>query len=48
VARTYSAAGRGDLLALVGSTGFLELAVNQGNGAVVLNAEPGDWIEVRW
>ena len=48
VARTYSAAGRGDLLALIGSSGFLELAVNQGNGAAVLNAELGDWIEVRW
>lgn len=45
--RTYSAAGPGDLLALIGSSGFLELAVNQGNGALALGAKIGDPVEVR-
>lgn len=48
IARTYSQAGQGELLALIGSSGFLELAVNQGNGALELGAKIGDPVEMRW
>jgi hypothetical protein len=48
ITQSYSSAGRGDLLALIGSSGFLELAVNQGSGAAALRAEIGDRVELRW
>lgn len=48
ISRTYSSAETGSLLALIGSSGFLELAVNQGSGAALLNAEIGDLVELRW
>jgi hypothetical protein len=47
VQRTYSDSPVGMLVALVGSTGFLEVAVNQGSAAAVLGAEAGDMIEVQ-
>ena len=45
---TYSEVSRGDLLALVGSGGFMELAVNQGSGAERLDASIGDHVEMRF
>jgi hypothetical protein len=47
VRQSYSAVESGELLALVGSSGFLELAVNQGSGAAHLKAAIGDRVEVR-
>jgi len=47
VRQSYSAVESGELLALVGSSGFLELAVNQGSGAAHLKATIGDRVEVR-
>ncbi len=38
---TYASALRGDLLALVGSSGFLEIAANQGSAAEVLKLAAG-------
>ena len=38
---TYSAAHPGDILALVGSSGWLEIAVNQGSAVQKLGALPG-------
>lgn len=48
VARTYGATDKGDLLGLVGSSGFLEIAVNQGNAAQRLNVNLGDPINMTW
>jgi S-adenosyl-L-methionine hydrolase (adenosine-forming) len=47
IARTYGEVRQGDRLALIGSSGFLELAVNQGNCAAQLNAAVGDRVELR-
>lgn len=44
---SYSEALRGDLLALVGSTGHLEVAVNQGSAAGRLEATVGDRVELK-
>lgn len=44
---TYSTVEPGTVLALVGSSGFLEIAVNQGNGAAILGVTIGDRVEVR-
>ncbi len=38
---TYDQAGPGKPLALTGSSGFMELAVNQGNASTRLNLHPG-------
>src|SRR5688500_18250456 len=43
----YSEAGRGDLLAMVGSNGYLEIAVNQGSAAARLDVTIGDRIELQ-
>ncbi len=40
--RTYGLVEVGDLLALVGSEGFLEVAMRQGNAAAALGVRPGD------
>ena len=45
---TYSAVEPHQVLGLVGSSGFLELAVNQGDGAARLGAVVGDQVEVTW
>lgn len=45
---TYSAAHPGDILALVGSSGWLEIAVNQGNAAQKLSAVPGDLVRLTY
>jgi hypothetical protein len=44
--RTYSDVPRGDLLALIGSNGFLELATNQGNAAKRLEVKMGDPVKL--
>jgi S-adenosylmethionine hydrolase len=41
IRRTYGEAAVGELLALVGSSGFLEIAVRQGSAAAALGAVPG-------
>lgn len=48
VRRTYAEVAPGDLLALVGSTGHLEVAVREGSGAKALALERGDPVELRW
>ena len=47
VKRTYSMAEKGSPLALVGSTGYLEIAVNQGNAARALGLSVGDRVTMR-
>jgi S-adenosylmethionine hydrolase len=47
VRASYSEALRGDLLALVGSSGYLEVAVNQGNAAERLDVVVGDRVELE-
>lgn len=42
----YGEVGRGDLLAMVGSNGHLEISVNQGSAAVRLDLAIGDRVEV--
>lgn len=42
---SYNDAIRGELLALIGSDGFLEIAINQGNAAAKLDAQVGDMVE---
>jgi len=46
--RTYADAEHGQLLALVGSEGHLEIAVREGRGADELSLKPGDPVELRW
>lgn len=45
--QSYGMAAQGEALALVGSSGFLELAVNQGNCAKRFEVKPGDPVEMR-
>ena len=47
IQRTYSEVVRGELLAMVGSNGYLEIAVNQGNAAAWLDVSIGDEVTVR-
>jgi len=44
--KTYGQAQPGQAIALVGSHGFLEIAVNQGNASDKFRIKPGDIIEV--
>ena len=46
-ARSYHEAPPGTLLALVGSTGYLEIAANQASAAAVLGCQPGDPVTVH-
>ena len=46
LSETYASAPSKTLLALIGSRGYLEIAVNKGNAARVLNAEKGDIVRV--
>ena len=48
VHRTYADVEPGEVLALVGSEGHLEIAVREGNGAERLGLQPGDPVELRW
>lgn len=43
---TYGLAAKGEPLALVGSHGFLEIGINQGNAAEVFGAKIGDVLEI--
>jgi S-adenosylmethionine hydrolase len=43
---SYAESMRGDLVALVGSSSYLEIAVNQGNAALRLNVSVGDRIQL--
>ena len=45
--QTYGFVGQGDALALIGSHGFLELAVNKGNAALQFGLRSGDSVAVR-
>lgn len=47
VVPTYSHTHPGDLLAMVGSSGHLEIAVNQGSAAARLGTRIGDAVELR-
>lgn len=44
---TYSDVSAGEIIALIGSTGMLEVAINQGNAASQLRATPGTTVVVR-
>jgi S-adenosylmethionine hydrolase len=46
--RTYAEVAPGEVLALVGSEGHLEIAVREGSGADRLGLQPGDPVELRW
>lgn len=46
--RTYAEVEPGDALALVGSTGHLEISVREGSGARELGLQVGDSVELRW
>jgi S-adenosylmethionine hydrolase len=48
VRRTYAQVEPGDTLALVGSTGHLEISVREGSGARKLGLQMGDPVELRW
>jgi len=48
IGRTYGEAGVGEPASLVGSAGFLEVAVRRGNARERLGARPGDPVEVCW
>ena len=45
--KTYADSKKGELLALIGSSGRLEIAVNQGSAGDTLGAEKGSPVEVR-
>jgi S-adenosyl-L-methionine hydrolase (adenosine-forming) len=45
--RTYAEAEDGEAVALVGSSGWLELAVGNGNAAATLGLKRGDQVEAR-
>jgi hypothetical protein len=46
IARTYADAAAGQLLALIGSRGYLEIAVNAGSSQMLTNARRGDPVQV--
>jgi hypothetical protein len=46
--RTYADVEPGQVLALVGSEGHLEIAVREGSGADRLGLQPGDPVELHW
>ena len=46
LSETYGSVQSKTPLALIGSRGYLEIAVNKGNAALVLNAEKGDIVRV--
>ncbi len=47
LSRTYGEHGKGDLIALIGSGGHLEISLVQGSAAGALGAAIGDPVEVR-
>jgi hypothetical protein len=44
--KTYANAKPQEELALIGSHGFLEIALNKGNAAAKFHVKAGDWVEV--
>jgi S-adenosylmethionine hydrolase len=46
--RTYAQVEPGQVLALVGSEGHLEIAVREGSAAQRLGLQPGDLVTLRW
>jgi S-adenosylmethionine hydrolase len=46
LSETYASAGRKTPLALIGSRGYLEIAVNHGNAADLLKSKKGDGVQV--
>lgn len=48
IKRTYGAVPPGDLLALIGSAGQLEIGANQGNAAALLGVEPGEAVSLDY
>jgi len=42
----YKHKNPGEVLAIVNSQGYLEIAVNQGNAAKILNTDPGEMVTV--
>jgi S-adenosylmethionine hydrolase len=46
ILKTYAEQEAGELLALVGSSGYLEVAVNRGSAAMTLGCEKGDTVTV--
>ncbi|NDJ61485.1 MAG: SAM-dependent chlorinase/fluorinase [Chloroflexi bacterium] len=46
IIRAYGAVARGTLLATIGSSGYLEVAINQGGAAARLDAAIGDMVEL--
>jgi S-adenosylmethionine hydrolase len=47
IRRTYAEVGQGDALALVGSSGYLELSINGGNFAERYGVKIGDTVELQ-
>lgn len=47
IQEAYSGRAPGEILAIVGSRGFLEIAVNRGNAAAYLDAGTGDQVTVK-
>ena len=48
IVKTYADSSAGAPVALFGSSGWLELAIVQGDAAVQLQISPGDDISIRW
>jgi len=48
ISNSYSDVGVGEIVALFGSTGYLEIAINQGNAASLLGIEVDDVIRVEF
>jgi S-adenosyl-L-methionine hydrolase (adenosine-forming) len=48
VQRTYADRAAGSLIALIGSSGFLEIAVVNGNAAELLHVSTGATISIEW
>jgi S-adenosylmethionine hydrolase len=48
VRRSYAEVECGQVVALVGSSGHLEIAVREGNAAERLGVSPGDEVVLRW
>jgi hypothetical protein len=46
LASNYAAMEAGELFAIVGSAGFLEISVNQGSAAARLGVAPGEKVEL--
>jgi len=47
IQETYGCSSAGEPLALIGSAGFIEIAVNQGSAASLLELEPGTEVSFR-